>query len=143
MKSLLGCMCLCALFGTAAQAEDLQRTILDKEKQYLKATLNEDSAGTEKLLWDQHISTWASGLVHDKKTHVASLGKHYVVESLGQKDIKVNIFNDDTAIVTGLEETDAKLNGKATASVRRFTHVWIKQKGEWRLASIHNSSAKK
>jgi len=141
-KTLTG-MCLAFLVGSVAQAEDSKKAVLANETQYVKATIKEDRAGVEKFLCNEHVATWPSGLVHDKKGLLAALGKIYVVESLEQKDMQVNVYNDDTAIVTGVEETDAKLNGKPVSTVRRFTHVWVKQKGQWKLASIHVSPIKK
>ena len=143
MRKYLTGFCLSILFTTMAHAEDLKRAVLQSEAQYVKATVHEDRAGVEKLLCDAHTATWPSGLVHDKKGLVAALGTLYVVESLEQRDVKVALYNDDTAIVTGVEETDAKLNGKAVSTVRRFTHVWVKEKAQWKIASIHVSPIKK
>lgn len=143
MKKLLAGLCLCLSLGSVAQAEDIKKVILDNEAQFVKAKTNEDRAAMEKLLCDEHTAIWSSGLVHDRKGHLASLGQHYVVKSLEQRDLKVTVYNDDTAIVTGVAETDAKLDGKPVVTHRHFTHVWVKQNGQWKIASIHVSPRKK
>jgi ketosteroid isomerase-like protein len=61
-------------------------------------------------------------------------------ESLTNDDVKVRIYGDDTAIVTGNWKRVSKdQSGKDTSASGRLTHVWIKQNGKWLLAASHYS----
>lgn len=66
-----------------------------------------------------------------------------------EQDVRVTVFGD-TAVVTGelfMKGTGAKLtNGQWESSPQasiegrlRFTRVWIRRGGEWKLAAPHNA----
>lgn len=62
------------------------------------------------------------------------------IESLTEGGIKVRVYGDDTAIVTGSwKRTSRDANGKDTSASGRFTRVWVKQNGKWLLAAAHYS----
>jgi ketosteroid isomerase-like protein len=62
------------------------------------------------------------------------------IESLTNSDVKVRVYGDATAIVTGAWKRIAKhADGKDASLSGRFTHVWIKQNGKWLVAGAHYS----
>lgn len=66
--------------------------------------------------------------------------KRGTVESLVNEDVKVRVYGDDTAIVTGSWKRISKdADGKDTSAAGRLTHVWVKQNGKWLLAAAHYS----
>lgn len=66
--------------------------------------------------------------------------KRGTVESLTNDDVKVRLYNDDTAISTGhWKRVSQAPDGKDTSASGRFTHVWVKQNGKWLLAAAHYS----
>lgn len=66
--------------------------------------------------------------------------KRGTTESLINDDVKVRVYGDDTAIVTGSWKRVSKdADGKDTSAAGRFTHVWVKQNSKWLLAAAHHS----
>ena len=66
--------------------------------------------------------------------------KRGTIESLTNDDVKVRVYNNDTAISTGSWKRVSKdADGKDTSASGRFTHVWVKQNGKWLLAAAHYS----
>ncbi len=62
------------------------------------------------------------------------------IESLSSDDVKVRVYGDSTAIVTGSWKRASKdADGKDTSAAGRFTRVWVKQNGKWMLAAAHYS----
>lgn len=62
------------------------------------------------------------------------------IESLTNSDVKVRVYGDDTAIVTGAWKRVSKdADGKDNSASGRFTHVWVKQNSKWLLATVHYS----
>lgn len=61
-------------------------------------------------------------------------------ESMTNDDVKVRVYGEDTAIVTGSWKRVSKdQNGKDTSASGRLTHVWVKQNGKWSLVASHYS----
>lgn len=68
--------------------------------------------------------------------------KRGTIESLTNDDVKVRVYNENTAIVTGSwKRTSKAADGKDTSAAGRFTHIWIRQNGRWLLAGAHYSPA--
>ncbi len=66
--------------------------------------------------------------------------KRGTIESLTNDDVKVRVYNNNTAISTGSWKRVAKhADGTDNSASGRFTHVWIKQNGKWLLAAAHYS----
>ena len=66
--------------------------------------------------------------------------KRGTVDSLENDDVKVRVYNDNTAITTGhWKRVSRDGDGKDTSMSGRFTRVWVKQKGKWLLAGAHYS----
>jgi len=64
--------------------------------------------------------------------------KPWVIDSLTDDDMKVRMYGDDTAIVTGFWKRVSKdADGKDTSGTGRFTRFWVKQNGRWQLAGEH------
>jgi len=66
--------------------------------------------------------------------------KRGTIESLENDDVKVRVYNDNTAITTGhWKRVSRDGDGKDTSMSGRFTRVWVKQNGKWLLAGAHYS----
>jgi ketosteroid isomerase-like protein len=66
--------------------------------------------------------------------------KRGTIESLTNDDVKVRVYNKDTAISTGSWKRVAKhADGADNSASGRFTHVWVKQNDKWLLAAAHYS----
>jgi ketosteroid isomerase-like protein len=57
--------------------------------------------------------------------------------SITRKDIRVDFVSRKIAIVTGMDDWQSKQAGKETKGVSRFTIVFRKKKGEWKVIHEH------
>ena len=55
-------------------------------------------------------------------------------------DMKVRLYGDSTAVVTGRTKLKGVYNGKPIDKVVQFTDTLVKQNGHWRLAAGHVSA---
>lgn len=54
--------------------------------------------------------------------------------SFGRNDYSYHVYNNGTTVVqTGIASSDVLYNGKEDKTPRRFTNVFIKMDGQWRL----------
>src|SRR5207249_673377 len=55
-------------------------------------------------------------------------------------NMKVRLYGDSTAVVTGRTKLKGVYNGKPIDKVVQFTDTLVKQNGHWRLAAGHVSA---
>jgi ketosteroid isomerase-like protein len=59
-------------------------------------------------------------------------------QSITTDEVQVRIYGD-TAVETGLSTMVGQDEGKVVPRDNRFTRVWVKQEGNWRLVANHYS----
>ena len=60
-------------------------------------------------------------------------------KSITTDDVQVRVYGN-AAVETGRSTMDGQDKGKAVPRETRFTRIWIKQEGRWRLVANHYSS---
>ena len=59
-------------------------------------------------------------------------------QSITTDEVQVRVY-ENTAVETGLSTMNGQDKGKAVPRNTRFTRVWVKQQGNWRLVANHYS----
>lgn len=99
-----------------------------------------DAAALDRIFSDDFIFIAANGGIHDKQKFLAEVKadtEPVPDETLSYEDFKVRSYGK-TALVNYLLVVNGKdKDGKAAISRYRMSAVWVKQKGNWRLANIH------
>ena len=132
-------------FGQAANRQSREsRTeflLMQIERDIGDANVRRDKRFFERIEADEFIFTDASGGLTTKAEDVASLDKpagETKLASYVPDDMKVHIYGG-TAVVTG-RITSTYKSPKGEAVIRsRFTDVFVKRKGQWRLVAGHSS----
>ena len=140
--------------GTPSAERDLRLAIADRHK----AMLAGDTDSVERLTADEYVQTDIFGHVQDKSVWLneyfrplAALMKagKFRWDSYEERDVSVQVL-EDTAVVTGglaMKGTGARFAGRTweeapNSSIEanlRFTRVWIRRDGLWKLAALHNA----
>ena len=129
----------CSTFPPAnpLQAASDETAIRLLEEQERLGVLNRDVAVLEQVLSEHLIVNAPSNQVSSDRKVVLNLvrqGKiHY---SLFERRIERLRIDGDIAFVMG-GETVQPIGNASQASQRRFTHVWKKEAGAWRLVARH------
>lgn len=141
--------------GIAKGAGQELRNAMDERH---KAMIAGDTATVERLTADEYVQTDISGYVQDKSTWlneyfrpIATLIKagKFRWDTYEEKEVQIHMFGN-TAVVTGsmaLKGTGAKPSGHTLVEspettftgTLRFTRVWVKRNGSWRLAALQNA----
>ncbi len=135
-----------AVFSPAqsSRSEKEIRALLDR---FGKAFVEADAATLETLLADDYVHTNSNGGTLNKarwldyiRTRNAELKSGRLrVNSYINDDLKIRVYGN-TAVVTGRNTSGGERDGKAFSLQLRFTHVWVKQAGQWRRAAFHDSA---
>jgi hypothetical protein len=60
--------------------------------------------------------------------------------SYRSSDIRVRVY-DNAAVVTGRLQRTRSMNGQETADDWRFTKLYVREAGKWRVVAFHASDA--
>jgi ketosteroid isomerase-like protein len=112
--------------------------VMEAEQAYVAALVKGDHAALSNILDEQYAFTNTEGSTLDKGTHLKRFegGTYKFATSADIDDVKIRV-SGTTAFVTG------RLNfvGSDTPPPdghSRYTHVWVKKAGHWRLISNHS-----
>lgn len=134
-------MLLLVAWGQAAPAEPLEAMaeLAAVSKAYDTAISRRDMAALEKILAPGAVFTTATGRVMERAAvleMLAQLDTHY--ETLESGDIRRRI-NGNVAVETGRVRVRGKRKGQPVDETQRYTDVWQKTDGRWRLIAEHTS----
>jgi len=139
---MVGLLVLCACLSPAAiataapEASQLESTILALEDKWRVAQHSNDVAAFLALLSPDLTFIGTSGSLRDRPDYIASRGSSVLprAETYEYSELRVRVFGP-VAVVTGREAT----TGPGVAFQGRFTHVWARDSGEWRLVAIQRT----
>jgi uncharacterized protein (TIGR02246 family) len=111
---------------------------LDNER--IQAQIHADAAALERIYADDFIGVGPSGTVRTKPQVISDFTSGDLkFQSITTDDVRVRVYGD-AAVETGRSTMDGQDKGKAVPHDTRFTRVWVKQHGRWRLVANHYSS---
>jgi ketosteroid isomerase-like protein len=110
----------------ALQAIELQR---------FEAMTTKDTALLRKLLAEDLTYLHSNGLLENKEEHIANIGAGKLVyRTMEPSEMRVRIHGK-SAIVNGILHVTGNLGEKAFDLRLRYTDVYFKRKGTWKLAA--------
>lgn len=141
MKRILGGLIVMILTAVIANAQSgkIEQEVLKLEQQWEDALIKADAAALEKLYSDKLIYTHSNASVDSKASYNAKIksgASKYI--SVKRDDIKVTVI-DDTAIVTCHWLVHSVSGEKNNNTDARYIHVYVKEKGGWKMAA-HQST---
>jgi uncharacterized protein (TIGR02246 family) len=111
---------------------------LDDER--IQAQIHADAAALDRIYADDFIGIGPSGTVRTKPQVIADFTSGELkFQSITTDDVQVRVYGN-TAVETGRSTMNGQDKGKAVPRDNRFTRVWVKRRGRWRLVANHYSS---
>ena len=123
-------------FTVDAQREaraGLEEEVLRAEREGIDATMKGDTDALKRSIADEYVEIGLDGHMIDK-TKMLEAYKPGVADSIKSEQMKVRTYGD-VAVVNGVYRIRWK--GASTIESFRFTHVWAKDGGRWRLNTTH------
>jgi ketosteroid isomerase-like protein len=138
------CFLLLLMLGPLAQASD-EETVRSRDDQERVAALKRDIPALEGL-WSEHFTVNAPNnqVVVGKRAVMETFIRAGIINfSSFERDVEFARVDGDFAVLMGLETlvaiADAPAAGLTAGKkvVRRFTNIWKREAGEWRLFWRH------
>jgi uncharacterized protein (TIGR02246 family) len=110
---------------------------LDHER--IQAQIDADAAALQRIYASDFIGVGPSGAVRTKPQVISDFTSGKLkFQSITTDEVQVRIYGN-TAVETGRSTMNGQDRGKAVPRDNRFTRVWVKQQGRWRLVLNHYS----
>ena len=121
------------------QRRSVEQAIRQLDNERIQAQIHADAAALDRIYADDFIGVGPSGTVRTKPQVISDFTSgHLKFQSITTDDVQVRIYGD-TAVETGISTMIGQDKGKAVPRDNRFTRVWVKQQGRWRLVANHYS----
>jgi len=145
MKRSLVIGSLLVLAAVSAHAQRPSETaiveqIRKADQERIQAQIHADAAALDRLYADDFIGIGPSGTVRTKKEVLADFASGSLkFQSIVTDDVRIRVYGD-AAVETGLSTMKGQDADKVVPEENRFTRVWIRQGGRWRLVANHYSN---
>ena len=111
---------------------------LDNER--IQAQIHADATALDHIYAADFIGVGPSGRVRTKPQVILDFTSGDLkFQSITTDDVQVRVYGN-TAVETGLSTMIGQDKGRTVPRDTRFTRVWVKQQGRWRLVANHYSS---
>src|SRR6201993_5496284 len=110
---------------------------LDDER--VQAQVHADATALDRIYAADFIGVGPSGRVRTKPQVILDFTSGDLkFQSITTDDVQVRVYGD-TAVETGRSTMIGEEQGQTVPRDTRFTRVWVKQQGHWRLVANHYS----
>jgi uncharacterized protein (TIGR02246 family) len=111
---------------------------LDNER--IQAQIHADATALDRIYAADFIGVGPSGRVRTKPQVILDFKSgNLKFQSITTDDVQVRVYGN-TAVETGHSTMNGQDKGQTVPRDTRFTRVWVKQQGRWRLVANHYSS---
>ena len=115
-------------------------TIKKLDEQRIQAQIHADAAALDRLYAEDFIGIGPSGTVRTKPEVLADFTSHDLkFQSITTDDVHFRVYGN-TVVETGRSTMVGQDKGKVVPRDNRFTRVWVRQHGRWRLVANHYST---
>jgi hypothetical protein len=121
------------------QNRSVEQVIRQLDYERIQAQIGANALALNRIYADDFIGIGPSGTVRTKSQVISDFTSGDLkFQSINTDDVRVRVY-DNTAVETGRSTMIGQDKGKAVPRDNRFTRVWIKQVGRWRLVANHYS----
>jgi len=131
------------LFAAQPIAQDAVQEVTQIEQELTDALTRSDIKVIDRLWADDLVFITLAGRPVSKQQRLAGItapaaASAATVASVTNDDVKVRVFAE-TAVVTLLSTWTTKANDRESRDRYMTTHVWVRERGQWRLTLAHVS----
>jgi ketosteroid isomerase-like protein len=126
--------------ATGSHEPSVEETIKKVDNERIQAQIHADATALDRIYAADFIGVGPSGTVRTKPQVILDFTSgNLKFQSITTDQVQVRVYGD-TAVETGLSTMIGQDKGKTVPRDTRFTRVWVKQQGHWRLVANHYSS---
>src|SRR3954447_15760799 len=121
------------------QRSSVDQAIRQLDNERIQGHIHADRATLDRIYAQDFIGVGPSGTVRTKPQVISDFTSGALkFQSITTDEVQVRVY-ENTAVETGLSTMVGQDKGKAVPRDTRFTRVWVKQEGRWRLVANHYS----
>ncbi len=121
------------------QSRSVEQEIRQLDDERIQAQIGADASTIDRIYADDFIGVGPSGTVRTKSQVIADFTSGSLkFQFITTNEVQVHIY-ENTAVETGLSTMVGQDKDKTVPRDTRFTRVWVRQKGHWRLVANHYS----
>ncbi len=121
---------------SAEERREIERELLKMENEWAQVDVTNDKSVFQRILAPDFVSTSRSGKFLENRQEYVADWEYEKIKSAANSDMRVHIYSDSTAIVTGIDTTKgADKAGKEWMHQDRFTDTYVKRKGVWQCVA--------
>ena len=121
------------------QNRSVEQVIRQVDHERIQAQIDANAVVLNRIYADDFIGIGPSGTVRNKAQVISDFTSGDLkFQSITTDDVRVRIYGN-TAVETGRSTMIGQDKGKVVPRDNRFTRVWVKQVGRWRLVANHYS----
>jgi uncharacterized protein (TIGR02246 family) len=126
--------------ATGTDLTSVEAAIRKLDNERIQAQIHADATALDRIYAADFIGVGPSGTVRTKPQVLSDFTSGDLkFQSITTDEVQVRVYGD-TAVETGLSTMIGQDKGKTVPRDTRFTRVWVKQQGHWRLVANHYSS---
>jgi ketosteroid isomerase-like protein len=121
------------------QNRSVEQVIRQLDHERIQAQIGANAVALDRIYADDFIGIGPSGTVRTKPQVISDFTSgNLKFQSITTEDVRVRVYGN-TAVETGRSTMIGQDKGKTVPRDNRFTRVWIKEVGRWRLVANHYS----
>jgi len=125
--------------STRRDQRSVEQAIRRLDNERIQAQVHADANALDRIYADDFIGVGPSGTVRTKPQVISDFTSGDLkFQSITTEEVQVRVYAN-TAVETGLSTMTGQDKGKDVPRDTRFTRVWIKQRGRWKLVANHYS----
>jgi len=122
------------------QTDRVVERIRELDQERIQAQIHADAMALDRIYADDFIGIGPSGTVRTKPQVLADFTSHELTfQSITTDEVRIRVYGN-TAVETGRTTTVGQDKGKVVPRDNRFTRVWVRRQGRWRLVANHYST---
>lgn len=147
--SVLGALMIVLPVITQANPSDEETKLRQTIEKFNQAFMQADVSTLDSLLTEQYLHTNSGNRAFAKNSWLKWIKSRQAAVEAGKliytsyqtQDLDIVLY-PDAAVVTGRNIAKGRNDDKPFEVDIRFSHLWVKQAGQWRRASFHDAPAK-
>ena len=121
------------------QRSSVEQAIRQLDRERIQAQIGADAVALDRIYAEDFIGVGPSGTVRTKAQVISDFTSGDLkFQSITTDEVQVRVY-ENTAVETGLSTMVGQDKGKSVPRDTRFTRVWVRQQGRWRLVANHYS----
>ena len=126
--------------ASSNQPGGVEQAIKQLDRERIRAQIGADAVALERIYAEDFIGVGPSGTVRTKAQVISDFTSGSLkFQSITTDEVKVRVY-ENAAVETGLSTMIGQDKGRPVPRDTRFTRVWVKQQGRWRLVANHYST---